>query len=302
MEYLVDFTDLSNLSAIHFIWQLKWMYSSGRFIASVNWTRVPLFYMQQNPNAKLHLQSRVEKIQKTSDGKFEVTYKTATETKTEKFDVVINTADTGAASAMNDFDAPELKELLDFNTYTSTVGIYIDATKTAQQVFGSSYVGSALAASPELFDALGGMTFQTELYKENLGGHEIIGLFAKTDAAKQLLNQFNTEKWTEAKLGEKTKELFLNDLRRLENQSGSQQVKKLRQAVELGAITLTVPWGNALPSFEPGYMKRVAEYRKVMGKDGYYYLGQALYGRSIVMVIAGVNRDIAKIKKSIGAN
>lgn len=297
MESLVEFTDLKSMSALNFIWQLKWVTSGGPFIVARSWNRIPDFYLKKNKSAIVHLNSAVQTIGKNADGRFALTIKTGQTINSEIFDVVINTADTDLALSMTKFEAPELKDLLAFNSYTSTIALHLELEQPAAQIFASR-AGAALVAAPGILQRLGGMTFHTQLLGENLKGREIAGLFAQSNAAARLIQLAKQKGWSDAQLGQEMKKQFVEDLRNLQSNSYSQDIVTLRENIERGKILSTAVWDKALPHFAVGHMQKVANYRKVMGQDNYFYLGQALYGRSVIMVIAGLDRNIDLIRKA----
>ena len=74
---------------------------------------------------------------------------------------------------------------------------------------------------------------------------------------------------------------------------------RLYEALERGQILSTKAWMKALPHFGSGHMEHVAKYRSRLGESGHMYLGQALFGRSIAMVLPGVMQELNKIKAVI---
>ncbi len=58
-------------------------------------------------------------------------------------------------------------------------------------------------------------------------------------------------------------------------------------------------WSEALPYFGKGHMSAAVQYRNDMGENGYFYMGQAVYGRSIAMVLPGVKQDFPRLKNKV---
>jgi hypothetical protein len=288
-ESLVEFTDLRDMSAVNFLWQLHWSLSGGRMAVCKRWNSVPEYYMQKSNKAKLHLKSSVDSVESSSDGKLKLTISNSDP---QEFDIVINTADTDVALKMQKFSDPVLEDVLKSNTYTATLAIHVEIDSAITKALGE---GAGLVTEPGFMDNLGGIMIQSFAEQRSYNGRDIIGLFAKTPCARDLVSKYSDENT----LKQQAFKVLTADLMKLAQRIGDSNLIKFANHVQSGSIVSFKAWGKALPEFRTGYVGKVIKYRNEDPKIPYFYMGQALYGRSIVMVIPGVEQDFPKILNRI---
>jgi protoporphyrinogen oxidase len=288
-ESLVEFSDLKDMSALNFLWQLNWSASGGKMMICRRWNSVPEYYMEQARKASLHLNSRVTSVEKLSSEQFKVSVENS---EPMTFDMVINTAETDIALKMQNFKDSKLEDMLKSNTYTSTVAIHIEISRDASQFFSG---GVGLVAEPGFLNKLGGVMIQSFSQAQNYGGKDVIGLFARTSFTKDLIQKYDDEEL----LAKEAHEAMAEELQQLAWSTRDNRFIEFAKLVADGSIVSSKVWKQALPEFRTGYMQKVMDYRNSEPEHQYYYMGQAVYGRSIVMVIPGVEHDFPKLKKGI---
>jgi len=328
MESLVEFTDLNSMSALNFLWQLKWTTHGGDMLVARNWNKVPEFYLSQAPSTQVHLNHKVTSIKKNENGRFEISYVEPNpvsqndfeigtldtleqrESQSPKvfsndFDIVVNTQPTGAAQTVTDpsLVANSLKILFDRNSYTSTIVVHVEVEAANLRELLTP-PAPALVAEPGYLSSLGGVTFLSTMSGQNLMGKEVVGLFMQSPAAKRLQDEAKSLGLTESQLAIRALNIMVNDLEAMSESKvkGSRSLAALvgaLKAANQSNIVSFKSWSEALPYFGKGHMSAAVQYRNDMGENGYFYMGQAVYGRSIAMVLPGVKQDFPRLKNKV---
>jgi len=265
---------------------------------------VPDFYRNKLKSSKLLLNTPVTLLSEMPDRSFVVSYSrqgssTPIKIQNKTFDFVFNTADTDQVLKMMNFKDLPLQKMCQANVYTATIAVHVEIDTTTKALLQEG-TAPGMCSEPGLLQKLGGVMFHSAAQNVALGGHDIVSLFARTEAARDILAKAGNQ--SIEKIGSLALGVLLDDLDHMaRSQTGSRSLSNLVAAIRRGSIINTQAWPKALPSFGPGYMATIANYK--LGSFGrlnrHFYLGQALYGRSIAMVIPGVERDFSTIKAAL---
>ncbi len=290
MEKIVEFSDLKSMSALNFLWQLKWVVEGGSIISpNKGWDRVAEAFLSFLPEKQILLDHRVLSISDNPDGSHSLVVQRSNGTADLNLtaDIVINTADTDVALNMYQKPSRALRAMLEANEYSSTIAVHIETDMPVAQLLGTKT--PALSAETGLFKKIGGLTFQTGLTGEPRSGKkEIVGAFLQSEVASSLIAVAKQKGWSESRLQAETLKIVVQDLRTIDNT----QMSRIADSIENGHVVSLVSWEKALPFFRPGYFELVAKYRQELSEkpESNLYGGQAVDGRSIAMVIPGMKR------------
>ena len=321
LEKIVEFSDLKSMSALNFLWQMKWVVEGGPIISPTNgWDRVAEVLLKTTPSQNIHLQHQVQSIIDNADGSHTlVIQKPDGSILRETVDIVINTADTDTALKMSEQISPQLKRMLEANRYSSTIAVHIETDLPIGRILGGAT--PALSAESGLLQKIGGMTFQTGMTGQPSHGKEVIGIFLQTEAAQEIFQKAQALQWTQDQIQEEARQIILTDLKTLSSKiertnpaaRTRNSIGQIAQSIENGRIVSVVSWKKALPLFQTGYVQLVQAYRNELlrGMNSTLqqrtppptniYSGQAVEGRSIAMVIPGMKRLIAQLAHTISA-
>jgi protoporphyrinogen oxidase len=297
-EQFVEFSSLDKMSALNFMWQSKWSLNSGRIIVPRAIQKVPDYYRNQLKSTNIVLNAQVTSILQQKDNTFIVTTRQGTKYVNATFDFVINSADTNAVLKMMNFKDDPLSKMCKANTYTATIALHIEVDTPASRLIPQG-TAPGLCTQSGLLQQLGGVMFHTYAQGVSLGGRDIISMFSRTASTQDILRKVGNQ--SDDKVGAYALNILLGDLRNVARRDNSGSLSDLVDAVSRGKIVSSKVWAQALPEFGTGYISAVANYKQnSFGKlNRHFYMGQAIYGRSIAMVIPGVERDWPTIKAAI---
>jgi protoporphyrinogen oxidase len=274
-------------------------------VAKDGWNRLPEKLLRDLPKENLHLNSTVETIADAPGGgqTLSIVGKDG-KSKAVHADIVFNSADTNVALKMKK-SSPELEAMLKANSYTSTIAVHLVTDTPSQDIFGART--PALTAESGLLQKVGGITFQTGLRGENLGGYEIPGIFLQTEPAKELIQRSVAESWTDERMKKEVMALILPDLKSLSAKDDSGAIQKLVGSLEKGEIVSVKAWDQALPEFQKNYLGLIKKYEDSLTKEwqefvsgrsknppSYFYIGQARFGRTIANTITQTSHEVEK--------
>lgn len=326
-ESIVEFTDLESMSALNFLWQLKWILEGGKIVVASNgWDRLSEKFHEEltkkspikgKHHFQFHMNQEVLNIAASPSGRLQIFARStisetpSTTTKDSKeFDFVFNTSDLDdtqrqSQSLWRSEDTPlteSFKDMVQSNAYSSTIVMKWITHLPIQTLLGQ--ITPALAPSPGIFQSIGGITFDSGLKNQNLGDREIVSVFLNAKIATQLLNAAKAQNWNQEQLTQQATTVVMEDLERAG--AALSLLKDLKSSLETGQLIGLKPYPKALPLFGPGHLTNVSNYLDEVRTSWKHFstpetqtaqvlhptsrliaMGQSLFGRSVVTSVAG---------------
>jgi protoporphyrinogen oxidase len=273
-ETIVEFTDLNTMSAMNFLWQNLWVQEGGKLITSTaTFSEIPKKLLQNlEQEKKVKFNQTVVGSRDLDNGGIELDVIDSTggsqQHVTIQVDRVFTTSD--PKETLKIFHgtkalSPAAQQMLSTADYTSTIGLFLH-TKGAnsQDFFG--YPSAALSMQAGLVNNVGGITFRSGFYGDDLSGDDIVSCWIPSEATLALLESQKQNGWSEETLLAEAKKLILRDIGYLASRNPA-EFGKLNAAL-IGADVLGIKvWPAAVPKFQPGYATAVAAYRKSISED-----------------------------------
>lgn len=295
-EKIVEFTDLKSMSALNFMWQMKWMVEGGPIVtAPRGWDVLPIKLLSQIPSKNISLKSPVTKIDNLGS---QVSVSVGdSSTPAGNFDFVFNTVDTDQIKKIQKQPVHStLEKLIGINSYTSTVALHVKTKRRVGSYLPNRQNTPALAAESGLLKAIGGITFLSGFL--NISGgvgdeekEDVFGVFIQSEVARDLIAEAEKNKldMTNPKgvFAAQVKKLAVEDLRQVPNSSNTFGLRGITEALEQGEIVSITAWKKALPVFPVYQVQAIEDYMAHVERDfpRVVNFGQYIAGRTVANTI-----------------